>query len=290
VRVHRARALIGWMDEREAALTLAGRRKDEAASPEHLELVRKKRLVASVRKPSFGRLSVVRSLPRSLESYGAEFQATREGADLVAAGFSPALVDLRGVCAMAPVARTDLDLPDVDGDDLEALARITLRRADEAPAEAEYRPDLRAWVVGDPDLGVLGQFDRPGAGEFAVGLIVGRSSSFLRVVQAGDRFVLTDGYDRAITLLERGIHEVPALVKTHGAVRDLPFDQAHLESAVVFGRRPPLLPDFLDDDVSAEVLFPATRRLLMVRVVEMVLHHSSPLVSSAHPRVRSQGG
>ena len=29
---HRVRALIGWMDEREAALTLAGRREDEAAS------------------------------------------------------------------------------------------------------------------------------------------------------------------------------------------------------------------------------------------------------------------
>jgi hypothetical protein len=277
VRVHRARALVGWMDEREAALTLAGRREGEAASTEHLELARKKRLVASVRLPSFGRLGVVKSPPRSLEGYGAQLRATREGADLTAAGFGPALVDLRGVCSMAPLARTDLDLPDVDADDLVGLARITLRRAGDEPADADYDGELGAWVVGDPDLHVLGQFHRPGADEFAVGLIVGRSSSFLQVVQTDDRFVLTEGYDRAITLLERGIHEVPALVKTHAAARDLPFDEAHLESAVVFGRRPPLLPDFLDDDVSAEVLFPATTRLLMVRVVEIAHYGSGPL-------------
>jgi hypothetical protein len=34
------------------------------------------------------------------------------------------------------------------------------------------------------------------------------------------------------------------------------------------GRRPPLLPDLLDDDVSAAVLMPRTKRLLMVRAVE----------------------
>jgi hypothetical protein len=260
------------MDEREGALTLARRREDDAASPEHLELVRKKRLVASVRRPSFGRLGVVKSLPRSLERYGDQLRATREGTDLASRGFEPALVDLRGVCAMAPLARVDLDLPDMDADDLVELARVTLRRAGDEPADADYDRELSAWVVPDPDIRVVGQFHRPGAGEFAVGLVVGRSSSFLQVVHAGDRFVLTEGYDRAITLLARGIHEVPALVKTVGAAKDISFAQTHLESAVVFGRRPALLPDFLDDDVSAEVDFPATTRLLMVRVVEMVHH------------------
>jgi len=43
---------------------------------------------------------------------------------------------------------------------------------------------------------------------------------------------------------------------------------------IVFGRRPPLLPDFLDDDVSAEVRVPAIKRLLMVRAVE-IEHHAT---------------
>jgi len=135
---------------------------------------------------------------------------TREGGDLAAAGFQPALVDLRGVCAMAPLARVDLDLPDVDAEDLVELARITLRLAADAPADADYDRETRAWIIDDPGLEVIGEFDRPGAGEFVVGLVVGRRPSFVQVVKAGDRFVLTDGYDRAITLLARGIHEVPA--------------------------------------------------------------------------------
>jgi hypothetical protein len=273
VRVHRARALVGWMHEREAALTLARRREDEASSPEHLELVRKKHLVASVRRPSFGRLGVVKSVPRSLKSYAAELRATREGADLAGAGFELALVDLRGVCAMAPLARTDLDFPEIDALDLLELARITVRPAGEEPAVADYDRNLSAWVVPDPDIRVIGHFDRPGAGEFAVGLIVGRPASFLQVLQADDRFVLTEGYDRAITLLTRGIHEVPAFVKTHGAPTDLEFREGALDPGLVLGRRPPLLPDFLDDDVSVEVLFPAQTRLLMVRAVE-IAHYS----------------
>jgi hypothetical protein len=272
--VHRLRALLGWMNEDEATLALAGRRKDEASSPEHVEWARKKRLVAAARGSSTSRLGILKSLPRSLERYGATLVRTREGGDLAAAGFQPALVDLRGVCAMAPLARVDLDLPDVDADDLVELARITLRVAADAPADADYDRETRAWIIDDPGLEVIGEFDRPGAGEFVVGLVVGRRPSFVQVVKAGDRFVLTDGYDMAITLLARGIHEVPAFVKAYGATKDIEFGPAHLERGIVFGRRPPLLPDFLDDDVSAEVRLPAIKRLLMVRAVE-IEHHAT---------------
>jgi hypothetical protein len=82
------------------------------------------------------------------------------------------------------------------------------------------------------------------------------------------------GYDRAISMLARGVHSVPALVHGHRRPRDLPFGRSTLRRSVVLGRRPPLLPDFLDDDVSAEVRFPATTRLLIVRAVE-VEHHTT---------------
>ncbi len=123
----------------------------------------------------------------------------------------------------------------MDADDLVKLARITLRPAGEEPADADYDRDLSAWVVPDPDIRVVGHFHRPGAVEFTVGLIVGRSASFLQVVQADDRFVLTEGYDRAITLLTRGIHEVPAFVKTHVASKDLDFSAGGLDPGLVSG-------------------------------------------------------
>jgi hypothetical protein len=42
-----------------------------------------------------------------------------------------------------------------------------------------------------------------------------------------------------------------------------------LPSAVTLGPRPPLLPDYLDDEVSAAVELPETRRLIIVQGLEM---------------------
>jgi hypothetical protein len=126
----------------------------------------------------------------------------------------------------------------------------------------------------EPGVGVVGGFNRPGRPDFVLGLVIGHSASFVQAVRATDRFVLTDGYDRALSLLARGIHAVPAFVRTHGTNRDLTFRSDTLEREAVLGRRPPLLPDFLDDDVSAEVSVPRLERVLMVRAREFV-HYGS---------------
>ena len=269
------RALLGWMTEQEALLALAGRREDQAKTPEHEERVRQKRLVASVRRPAFGARGVVRARPQSRQQYAAVLGETRQGAALLADGWQPGLVDLRKVCAIAPMALADVDLPDVGGDDLEALAAITLEPAATSPVEAAYDSELRTWIVREPiDLEIAGQFQTAGQPGFVVGLVIAHSPSFLTVTRAGDRFVLLDGYHRAVTLLARGIHLVPALVRAQGRRRDLPFGRRTLARAAVLGRRPPLLPDFLDDDVSAEVLIPRTTRLLMVRATDFAYYHS----------------
>ena len=211
------RALLGWMTEQEALLALAGRREDEAKTPEHEVRVRQKRLVASVRRPTFGAHGVVRALPRSLQQYAAVLGETRQGAALLADGWQPGLVDLRKVCALAPMALADVDLPDVGRDDLEALAAITLEPAATSPVEAAYDSELRTWIVREPiDLEIAGQFQTAGQPGFVVGLVIAHSPSFLTVTRAGDRFVLLDGYHRAVTLLARGIHLVPALVRATG--------------------------------------------------------------------------
>ena len=173
------------------------------------------------------------------------------------------------------MALADVDLPDVGGDDLEALAAITLEPAATSPVEAAYDSELRTWIVREPiDLEIAGQFQTAGQPGFVVGLVIAHSPSFLTVTRAGDRFVLLDGYHRAVTLLARGIHLVPALVRAQGRRRDLPFGRRTLARNAVLGRRPPLLPDFLDDDVSAEVLIPRTTRLLMVRATDFAYYHS----------------
>ena len=73
---------------------------------------------------------------------------------------------------------------------------------------------------------------------------------------------------------EHGTGHPKALVHGHRRPRDLPFGGSSLGRGAVLGRRPPLLPDFLDDDVSAEVLMPRGKRLLMVRALDVAYYHS----------------
>jgi hypothetical protein len=268
--MHRARALLGWMDEEDARLALAGGQLEDATAPEYEARVRQKRLVASVRRPVLGTQGAVIDLPRSVRRATAAFEQTREGANLIAQGARPALVDLRRVCALMPVARTDLDLPEVDGNDLEKLAGLTLRPPVDARLDSDYDEEAKAWVVTTPgsDIQVVGRFQTPGQPGIVLGLVIARSPSFVQVARAGDRFVLISGYDSAITLLARGIHIIPALVQSRVLSSELPFGRSTLEREVVLGRRPPLLPDFLDDDVSAEVVARPVKRLLMVRASE----------------------
>ncbi len=172
---------------------------------------------------------------------------------------------------MAPIARADLDLPEVS-DDLHVLLDVTMAPAGDARVEAGYDDDLDAWIVRprSSDLAVVGQFHAAQPAGVVLGLVLGPAPSFLLVEHAGDRYVLVDGYDRAVSLLARGVRVVPAFVRAGRRGRELPFGDSTLRREVVLGRRPPLLPDFLDDDVSAEVVVPRRERLLMVKAHELV--------------------
>jgi hypothetical protein len=250
------------------ALALASRRVD-AQSPEHEERVRQKRLVASVRRPTFGTQGVTTVIPGSPGGLSERIGQTRRGADLLGAGWQPALVDLRHICAMMPLAHLDVELPELEADDLEALAKLVFA-GEGAELRVDYDREASGWIVHEAteDVQVIGQFRAAGSPGAVLGLAVGHSPSFIEVARLPDRFVLVHGYDLAVSLLARGIHSVPALV--HGQVQpaDLHFGDSSLEQEAVLGRRPPLLPDFLDNDVSAEVLVPRTRRVLMVRATE----------------------
>ena len=76
--------------------------------------------------------------------------------------------------------------------------------------------------------------------------------------------MLRDGYHRAVGLLARGISVVPALVKEFDSI-DRHFRKNMLPSEAYLGRHAPLLPDYLDDAVSAAVDLPAMRRFIMIR-------------------------
>jgi hypothetical protein len=211
-----ARALIGWMSVRSGVLALVGRRLEHERAPEYEERARQKRLVASVRRPELGTQGVTTALPKSSRNVTQRVGESRRGANLLAQGWQPALVDLRRVCAMARLAYLDVELPDLEADDLQALAEITLPRHARG-VQADYDHAAEAWVVHEPtaDVRVLGQFRAAALPGVVLGLVVGRAPSFVQVARVEDRFVLVRGYDHAISLLARGIHAAPALVHGH---------------------------------------------------------------------------
>jgi hypothetical protein len=270
-----ARALLGWMSVRRGVLMQAGQRVQHERAPEFEERARQKRLIASVRRPTFGTQGVTTGLPRSLGDVADRIRESRRGASLLAKGWQPALVDLRRVCAMAQLAYVDVEVPDLEANDLQALVEITFPRR-ETGVEADYDRSAEAWVVHQPtaDIQIFGQFRATAQPGLILGLAVGRVPSFVEVARVDDRFVLVRGYDCAVSLLARGIHSVPALVHGHHRPRDLPFGGSSLRRGAVLGRRPPLLPDFLDGDVSAAVLMPRGKRLLMVRALDVAYCHS----------------
>ncbi len=93
--------------------------------------------------------------------------------------------------------------------------------------------------------------------------------SFLQAHRFPDRYVLRDGYHRAVALLARGINVVPALVSASPGIDPPRIGRGMLSRQVVMGRRPPMLPDYLDNDVSAEVSLPSTRRVIIVQALDL---------------------
>ena len=273
-RLRPARALIGWMEPHEAALTLAGRREGDAGRPEHQQRAAQARTVAGSRLPSIETRGVVTEPPASFRDYLAAFAANPRTSPVLEEGFRVALIDLGRVCAAQPAVFTDTELPDeIDPDDLEALADITLKPPTEINVPADYNSERNAWILTPPNANfrLLEEYQTSvEPGTIALGFSLRNFGSFLQAARYRDRYLLRDGYHRAVGLLARGINVVPALVKEFDSM-DRHFRRNMLKSETYLGRRPPFLPDFLDDDVSAGVDLPAMRRLIMIQAQEFSL-------------------
>jgi hypothetical protein len=264
-----ARALLGWMEHEEAVLMQAGRRLDDPRNEEYELRARQARLVASTRLPDFNPRGAIKEAPQALRDY----KEDERWADLLASGWRIALVDLRRVCAMQPGVFIDVDIPEVDPDDLEALADITMRPPGAVGLDTQYDRDRKAWIIGSasPDYRVSEEFrtDDPDEGVVRLGFEIRLYGSFLQVYRYRDRYLLRDGYHRSLALLTRGINVVPALVGESRSNEMPLLGRGKLAPEVVFGRRPPMLPDYLDDDVSGEVLLPPTRRVIVVQALDL---------------------
>src|SRR3989442_328334 len=135
-----------------------------------------------------------------------------------------------------------------------------------------FDPTKNAWILSspNPNLRVVGNFSGPVApGLTGYGFAVALQKSYLQVAGLGGRYFLRDGYHRAYGLLAAGISHVPALVKDFATFEEVGLPAGLLPQSTYLGERPPLLPDYLNDQRSVDTLLPITQKMVVVQALEL---------------------
>jgi hypothetical protein len=71
--------------------------------------------------------------------------------------------------------------------------------------------------------------------------------------------------------MRAGVTVVPALIREFDTFEELAPTPNLLAQEICVGTQPPLMRDFLDDTVSADVWQPATRKVITITAVEAVV-------------------
>lgn len=276
-RVERpARALLGWMNESEALLMLAGRRHDITPSEEQKHLAAKLRNAVAGRPVGVDQTRIEQPPTDDLGPYIADLAKGAAAAGLMKAGWKVALVDLTRVCAAQPLVHTDHAaerVAGVDAKDVSAIAAISLPISQPVQLPATFDQVQKAWVLtsANPNLRLtgVGQALTPN-GAPLFGFTVALLTSFVRVARYQRRYILVDGYHRAHGFLRRGINVVPAFVSDVPSFEALGLPTVGmLPQDAYLGDRPPVLPDYLSDAVAAEVMVPGTQKTIVIAGLEL---------------------
>ena len=277
VSERRMRALIGWLPSQQAVHLLGGGRPvvDDQVRAQYGERARLAREVVAARAPMPSDEVVVTALPSELGEHVELLRASPAAAPYWEEGWTPMLVDLRKVCSFQPAVAAEHAIERAaaaDAANMLGLATITLPLPTKTPVPVRFDPTRQAYLFSspNPNLRVQGNFNAElDGGQHVYGFVVGVSTSFLQVARFQNRYFLRDGYHRAFGLLRRGIHIVPALTRDLGPTEELGVPSGMLPQGAYLGARPPMLSDFLDDEVAADVSLPTTHKLVIIQGLEV---------------------
>ncbi|RXH56912.1 hypothetical protein [Granulicella sibirica] len=102
-------------------------------------------------------------------------------------------------------------------------------------------------------------------------------SPFLEVAHYRDRWILRDGYHRALLVLSAGVHQVPAVlieartIAEVGAIHPWFFSEDEL-----FSPRPPRVTDFLSDALTIEYPRPRLHKTIRIHIEETFEPNATP--------------
>ena len=291
LKMRPARALIGWMPEREAHAVLALPLTPTTPAPEHIERVQAARAAVWSRPAGLPQTHVLSHVGPELDPYLAELEADPRFQPYAQAGWQVRLANLNQICALQPLVH--LDYPDLNDPahsaslspiaqhpphpvetDLLTLAKITLPFTNPSEVPAQLDPQRHAWVFEspNPDTRIVGRFSTrveltPGMFVMGYGFCVAMMPSFVQVVLYRGRYFLKDGYHRSLAFLNKGITQIPVLFRAIPDSETLLIEGA-LPEEITLGPRPPRLTDYLRDDVSASTLSPAFGKTITIQPLE----------------------
>ena len=270
-----ARALIGWMAPDEAHLTLNGRVAEAPVSLEHARRAQQAREAVAERQGTFSQSDLIEAAPPDLDEYIATLMASPPAAPFRDEGWKVAIVDLAKIIAIQPHVHIDHGrerVRDIEPHDVRAMAAVTLPlpAVEELPAQLDSFQRSLLVSSADPNLRILGPWaSQVEPGVAALGFTVAIAPSYMQVARFRGRYLLRDGYHRAVAFLQRGFTKVPAFVRDFSAFENLEVPVGLLPPAAYLGDQPPFLTDYLDNTVAADVHMPVMQKFVVVNGLEL---------------------
>jgi hypothetical protein len=271
-----ARALLGWLSEKQARGYLNGQRRDAELTEAQRRAVEQAHAQVAAREKFEAGSAILGPCPEVL----LEHRATLYGHDRFSAmrneGWEIAIVDLERVCVVQPTVLADADPPleaALDPDDLEAVAKITLPIPNPRvlPYQVDSTKNVAVLSSPNPNLRTVGfRAQQIGQGTL-LGFVVEVATSFVQVAEFGGRFVLTDGNHRAVSLFRQGITRIPALTRKYAHGENLGLGKSVLSPATYLGEWPPQVGDYWNPAVSAAITVPRARKLVIIQAIEQNL-------------------
>lgn len=270
-----ARALLGWLSDKQVAGVLTAQRRDRELTDEERRNIDVARASVAARPRFQAPSPILAPCPEVLYDHRARLYGHDRFKTLRDERWEIAIVDLTHVCVVQHTVLSDPDprVDAVDPDDLAALARVLLPIPDPPPLAYQVDSQRNVAVLSsfDGNLRAAGFASQQVQRGSLIGFIVEVATSYLQVADLGGRAMLRDGNHRAASLVRRGITKVPALVRKFAQGEDLGIPKGILAPTTYLGERPPTVIDYWDNTVSASVLVPRRRKFVLIQAIEQLL-------------------
>jgi len=264
------------MPQAQGEMVLQGNTIGNEVTAEQREVARQARESVAARSAGLDQGDLISEPPTQLEEHIARLRESESAAAFFREGWRVQIVDLARVCAFQPSIFTDSAaerVVDIKHDDLAGIAAVSLPAESPEPPRVQFDQGRQAYIVmsPNPNLRIVGLSsgpvpDQPGAA--ALGFIVRVLPSLMQVIRFQDRYILRDGYHRALGLLDQGITQVPVFTRTMETIEQVAVP-GMLPQDAYLGERPPLLRDYSDDSVACAVRLPAVQRMIVIQGNEL---------------------